>query len=74
MAQQIKEHWLLIHKTQAGFLTSTQQLTTIPTTLFPRDMMPFLLASNTLNKSEKPIPAQLTLTGKDALRNNIPFR
>lgn len=29
MAQQIKEHWLLVHKTQAGFPAPTQQLTTI---------------------------------------------
>lgn len=73
MAQQIKEHGMLIHKTQARFPAPTQQLTIIPLTLFPRDPMPFLLASNTLNKCEKPIPAQLTLTEKDALRNNIPF-
>ena len=29
IAQQIKEHWLLIHKTQAGFPAPTPQLTTI---------------------------------------------
>lgn len=68
MAQQIKEHWLLVHKTQAGFPAPTQQLTTIhPYNSISKGSDAFL-SSNTLNKCEKPIPAQLTLTGKDALR------